>query len=196
MKTDKFVPIKKSDAAKQIVYGEVYSPGVLDSQGEFMSAENIEKMAHDFMRKGLIKAIDTEHDQNENGSTVVESFVARPGDPDFAEASWVLGVHLPDDQWAAVQKGEINGFSMFGRSQREARQLEIEIPDDGIVKGLTASAGEKPHFHEYLVRFSPTGEFMGGEAVGSDHTHRITKGTATDVAQGHSHRFSYMEALK
>lgn len=112
----------RKTAAKQIVYGEVYVPGELDSHGDFMRAETIEKMAQQFLRSGLVKNIDTEHDMQPNGSEVVESFIARKGDPNFTEGAWVLGVKVNDPQlWAAVQSGEINGFSMFGTGERVAR---------------------------------------------------------------------------
>ena len=35
---------------KQIVYAEVYAPNVLDTHGDYMTAETIEKMAHDFLK--------------------------------------------------------------------------------------------------------------------------------------------------
>lgn len=191
-----FVPIKKVDARQQIVYGEVYVPNMLDSHGDFMTPEQVEKMAHNFMRRGLVRAVDTEHDLQENGSTIVESFVARGGDPDFVEGAWVAAVHVQDPQlWAMIERGDINGFSMFGKARQQERVLEIEIPDDGVVKGETAEGGEPVHTHRYELRFDDGGNFLGGEAVGTDHTHRISHGTSTDTADGHSHRFSFLEAL-
>ena len=41
------VDFKKSDAKQQIVFGEVYVPNRRDTDGNFMTAETIEKMAHD-----------------------------------------------------------------------------------------------------------------------------------------------------
>jgi hypothetical protein len=69
-----WVPIKKTDGEKQIVYGEVYAPYVLDTYGEFMTPEDIETMAHRFMQLDLTKVIDTQHDNQPNGSFPVESF--------------------------------------------------------------------------------------------------------------------------
>ena len=48
-RTENIVEFKKSDAKKQIVFGEVYVPNVRDTDGNFMTAETIEKMAHDFL---------------------------------------------------------------------------------------------------------------------------------------------------
>jgi hypothetical protein len=67
-KNVQWVPIKKTDGEKQIVYGEVYAPYILDTYGEFMTPEDIEVMAHRFMQLDLSKVIDTQHDNQPNGS--------------------------------------------------------------------------------------------------------------------------------
>ncbi|MGH8562760.1 MAG: XkdF-like putative serine protease domain-containing protein [Gammaproteobacteria bacterium] len=43
---DHNVRIKRVDEAKRIVFGEVYTPNLLDTYSDFMSAEDIELMAH------------------------------------------------------------------------------------------------------------------------------------------------------
>lgn len=188
-------PFKKLDEDKQIVFAEVYAPDVVDSQGDYMGRAEIEKMAWRFMAHGRVTKVDTNHDLNDNGSIVIESFIARPNDPDYIDGSWVVGVHIPDaGLWEKVKKGELNGFSMYGGSARREKTLEIEIPDDGIIKGDTSESED--HAHEYNVRFDERGTFLGGHTdTVNGHTHRITKGTATEEEAGHSHRFSYMEFL-
>ena len=49
IKKEHVVEFKKSDAKQQIVFGEVYVPDRRDTDGNFMTAETIEKMAHDFL---------------------------------------------------------------------------------------------------------------------------------------------------
>lgn len=190
-------PILKTDAAKRIAYGVVYQPNVPDSHGDFMVAEEIEKMAHRFLSKGLVTSIDSEHNLVATGAVVVESFVARKGDEDFPEGAWVLGVHFPDEgQWADVVKGEIGGFSMYGKAMRaEEEVIEIELPDDGLLWGTTADY--EGHSHRYVVKFDDDGNFLGGETDEVDgHTHTITKGTVTDEHDDHRHRFNFLENLK
>lgn len=192
---DTRVTFSKVDTEKRLAYGEVYIPMMPDSQGDFMSRENVEKMAHEFMKNGFLKNIDTNHDLQKSGAYVVESFVAREGDKEFIEGAWVLAVHIPDDDdWASVKKGEFGGFSMHGTGQRVETTIEIEVPDDGVVKGET-QVGED-HTHEYVVSFDKDGNFMGGatsEAAG--HVHLITGGTVTETADGHAHRYNFIEAL-
>ena len=116
MKTENIVAFKKSDNKKQIVFGEVYVPDVRDTDGEFMTAETIEKMAHNFLANKKNFEISKSHDGNTDKGCVVESFIAREGDPDFIPGSWVIGVHVPDVEiWKQVEDGTLTGFSIEGR---------------------------------------------------------------------------------
>ena len=111
------VDFKKSDAKKQIVFGEVYVPDRRDTDGNFMTAATIEKMAHDFLANSRNSQISKSHDGNNNKGCVVESFIAREGDPDFIAGSWVVGVHIPDVEiWKSIEAGKLTGFSIEGRA--------------------------------------------------------------------------------
>ena len=141
-----FVRIKKLDEELQIVYGEVYAPNLPDSQGDFATADEIRKFAHGFLAAGRTKQIDRQHDNRRTGADVVESFIAREGDPDFIFGAWVVGIQLLDDEWQAVKDGEINGFSFEGFVHVRARKREIEVPD--MLQCVTKIAHEKkPHYN-------------------------------------------------
>lgn len=118
VKTEHIVEFKKSDAKKQIVFGEVYVPDRKDTDGNFMTAETIEKMAHDFMMNSRNSQISKSHDGNTDKGCVVESFIAREGDPDFVAGSWVVGVYVPDAGiWKSIEDGELTGFSIEGTAE-------------------------------------------------------------------------------
>ena len=188
------VSIKKVDAEQQLVYGEVYAPGIPDSQGDYMTAETIQKMAHEFLAQGRVKKIDIGHDESESGCVVVESFIAREDDSVFIPGSWVLGVKVADHLWPLVKSGELNGFSFGGRGVRRDKKLEIDMPLK--VSGMTMSSDG--HEHEFIVFYSEEGDFLGGHTApgGSDgHMHDIRRGTLTEEAAGHAHRFSFVEGL-
>lgn len=188
------VPFKKSDDDEQIVYGEVYAPGIPDSQGDYMTVETIKMMAHNFMRKGLVNKIDVNHSQQESGSYIVESFIAREDDPIFIPHSWVIGVKIPDIAiWDQVKKGELNGFSLDGYGVRLKTTVELVVPE--VLTGATDEADG--HTHTFYVSYDDEGNFVGGyTSPGPDgHVHSISRGTATDVAGGHSHRFSFVEGI-
>lgn len=193
-KAQSVLPIKKTDVEKQLVYGEVYAPTIPDSQGDFMSAETIEKMAHQFMRNGFVKKIDVNHTQQESGSCVVESFIARDDDPTFIPGAWVIGVHIPDaETWSLVKSGDLNGFSLDGIGIRVETTVKLDVPDRIVGRTLK----NEDHDHEFFVTYDDEGNFLGGmTSPGPDgHVHRITRGTATEMAMGHSHRFSYVEGV-
>jgi hypothetical protein len=188
------VEIKKQDQDEQLVFGEVYVPNVTDSQGDRMSAEEIKKTAYLFMERMRLNKVDTDHDQKVNGSFVVESFIARDGDPTFIPGSWVIGVKVPDAGiWQKIKKGELNGFSFDGMGIREEVTVEVNVPES--LTGLSDRVED--HAHQFQVRFDPaTGAFLGGETdVVNGHSHKIVKGTVTEAAAGHTHRFSYVEEL-
>ncbi len=198
---ERYVEIKKIDEEKQLAYGEVYIPMIPDSQGDFMTEAEIEKMAHKFMKDGLLRGVDTQHDLQDNGSIVVESFIVRKDDPDFPiPGTWVAAVWVPDEIWPLVKSGELGGFSMYGTGERIPTMITIEVPDNGILKGVTDTADD--HTHKYSLRFNDEGAFLGGETdVGPDgFAHNITKGTVTEEAgpedSKHRHRFSFVEALQ
>lgn len=187
-------PIKKLDEEQQLVFGEVYAPGFPDSQGDFMSAETIQNAAHNFLMKGLVDQIDVNHNRELSGCRVVESFIARPDDTIFIPGSWVIGVKIFDpDLWEMVKSGELNGFSLDGTGVRVDTMLEIEMPL--VLTGETEESNG--HKHQFVVRFDAQGNFLGGETgPGPDgHVHRIRRGTSTDDADGHSHRFSFVEGI-
>lgn len=124
MDVERTVPIVKVDAEKRIVLGVVYEPDVRDTDGNFMTAEEIEKMAYGFLENMRNANIDRNHDDKPQYGVVVESFIARKGDPDFPPGSWVLGTHVIDDEtWEAIKSGEITGYSIAGTCTL--------VPDDG-----------------------------------------------------------------
>lgn len=189
-----YVSIKKADAYEQIVFAEVYAPDIPDTDNEYMTAEEIKKAAYNFVKEGRIFKVDTNHDNEENGSYVVESFIARKGDPDFIEGSWVVGIHIPDEKvWKQVMDGELNGFSLEAAVLKTPQEVEVEIP--AFVHGGTSE--NDSHSHTFKVDFDvETGDFKGGVTdTVNGHFHTIKRGTITEDAEGHNHRFSYVELM-
>jgi hypothetical protein len=183
-----WVTIKRIDGDKQIVYGEVYAPWVLDTYGEFMTTEDIELMAHRFMRLDLSKVIDTQHDNQPNGSYPVESFIARDGDPHYTPGAWVLGVHVPDPSlWHAVKNGQLNGFSF--QSLVKPTDVDVEISAIRDFVGETELCED--HSHTFFVELNDIGNVVGGRTskAADGHCHEIKGASVTGRTGGHSHRF-------
>ena len=151
---------RHQDRRSHLIFGEVYAPNRPDAQGEYMTAVEIRKMAHEFIRSGKMGQIDLMHGNKiVNGASVVESFVADETDSRFLPGSWVIGVHIPDpDSGASIKKGEINGFSMEALVTRHDMEVEVEIPP--VVTGLTSKYED--HQHKFFVTYDEKGQFKGG----------------------------------
>jgi hypothetical protein len=118
---EKNVPILKVDEEKRIVTGIVYEPDILDAHGEFMTTDEIEKSAHQFLKD--FRNIDKQHDFVASETEVVESWITKEdgslGDQEVKKGTWLLSVHVPDDDtWGEIKKGELTGFSMGGVGER------------------------------------------------------------------------------
>jgi hypothetical protein len=123
--------IKKVEQEKQIFFAEVYIPDFPDAHGDYMTPDDIEKMAHEFLRKNRTSMVDLEHDNDTSyGCYVVESFIARENDPLFIEKSWVVAVKVDNAEiWEKVKSGEINGLSMEVWGTHEKDTLELTVPE-------------------------------------------------------------------
>jgi len=113
--------ILKADEEQRLVYGVVLEPDTVDSQGDTISADEIEKAAHRFLVKSRV--VGDRHSKKAKAE-VVESYIApidfEWGGQKVKKGSWVLGVHISDDRlWNAVKKGEYQSFSVGGFGVRE-----------------------------------------------------------------------------
>lgn len=121
--------IKKSDDEKHLVFATVYEPDTVDSQGDFAEADEIEKACHLFLNQYRQECVDTEHNQNPNGSIIVESFIKRGSIDEFPETkdgAWCVVIKIRDVEiWDKIKNGEITGVSMFG----SAMKTEVEKSD-------------------------------------------------------------------
>ncbi|WP_139491781.1 XkdF-like putative serine protease domain-containing protein [Brevibacillus dissolubilis] len=115
---------KQTDEQK-LVYGVVYQPDVVDSQGDYMTAAEIERAAHHFMAN--YRQIDRQHNFEAGYGTVVESYVApddlEVGGQVIPRGSWVLVTRASDEMWDEIKRGNITGYSMGGTA---------EVLEDGV----------------------------------------------------------------
>jgi hypothetical protein len=86
----------------------------LDSQGEAMLADDLEKLAHCFVVES--RKMDVQHDQRARGTVqLVESFLNGPevASPNFWPGAWVtvFEVQRGSAEWTAIEKGDLNAVS-------------------------------------------------------------------------------------
>lgn len=180
----------KADEEHQVVYGVVYAPNIVDTDWETMTADEVQDMAWRFLATQEPDNIDLQHNLKKSGCYVVESFLARPGDPDFPEGSWVLGVKCPDDIWEQVKNGTFNGFSLYGTVTKYpvTALLEVAKQITGFTESSTVDILPK-HEHTFIVNVDNGGKIVSGKTdVVLGHSHLIRMFTATESELDHNHR--------
>ena len=135
-----FGRILKADADSHFVTGIVYEPMVEDTQGNYMTEEEITKAAYWFAKNG--NQVDLQHCfQKCDGAEVVESYVAKcdmeiEGET-IKKGTWLMTMEITDsDVWDSIQKGDITGFSMGGVGVYSEEDVELPVEKQEEPKGL------------------------------------------------------------
>lgn len=147
--------IVKADSETHFVTGVVYEPMSEDTQGDYMTAEEIQKAAYWFAKYGNGNDIQHSFERDEHCS-VVESWVAKAdfsiGNEQIKEGTWLMTVEIQDDDlWEKVQKGEITGFSMGGTASASEEETVLEEKKSLLRKFaefLGIEKGEVTEFYE------------------------------------------------
>jgi len=133
----KQIEIKKLDQDQHMVYGIVYSPDEVDSQGDIATAEVIKDMAYNFMENGRTQNIDNQHNETPGDGFVAESWITKISDPTFPfdpVGSWAVAIKIKKDEtWQLIKNNEITGLSMQG----------LAAVEDIITKAETTSTPMK-----------------------------------------------------
>jgi hypothetical protein len=123
----------KLDEDKRQAFGwasvvQVDGKPVVDRQGDWITPEEIEKAAYNYVltnRKGGSQHKRDEADQPVHASDLIESFVVTPekiekmGLPAETPCGWWVGYMFRDeDTWQDVKKGLKTGFSIHGKGKR------------------------------------------------------------------------------
>ncbi len=120
-------PIVLKDLDRRIVYGPVLIPDVPDTDGDVVTADKVERVAHRFMEEYRLM----EHMHTlKSVARPVESYTAPTvldlGQARVQKGSWVMGAKVVDDgAWEDVKSGKLTGFSV------------VAVPS-GAMKGKTA----------------------------------------------------------
>ena len=185
-----FVKITKTDKIHKVVKGIVYTAGDVDTDGETLSKEDVQKACWNFLAQRKEKNIDIQHDWQQSGCYVVESYFTEKDDPDFPAYSWVMATKCTDEIFEKVQSGELNGFSFGGYSEKFVQRVMLEVAKQ--IMGETNENLNKDiipaHKHNFILWYDNDGKLVKGHTdTVNGHSHTITYGTATDQEAGHSH---------
>ena len=149
-----FGRILKTDAEKHYVTGVVYEPMTEDTDGNYMTEDEITKAAHWFMKNA--GDADIQHCfEKADGVEVVESYVAKCDmeieGQSIKKGTWLMTMEVSNnDVWDKIEKGEITGLSMGGTGSYSNVDVDISDPDNpvekaggkkGILKALASMFG-------------------------------------------------------
>lgn len=184
------VVLREDKEWERVVMAEVVSPDIPNVYDDYWTPEGVKNLAYRYMREGFV--IDIEHDGKDvTGKVfVVESFIARDGDPDFIPGSWVVAMQIDDDAlWQKVLDGELNGFSF--EASVLLQEAELTYTDDNFRQGVTEPDINDGHTHTFAVWVDDQNRpIAGGTSDTNGHSHVISKHTVTDKAAGHVHRYT------
>lgn len=115
--------IVKIDKDRHLVYGVFLVPEKADHDGDVISVDDVEKVAHDFMAE--YRAIDEMHKKETIEADIVESCLAWQDGLDFhgktlSKGTWFGTVKIHDDEvWKKIVNGQYKGFSVRISGVRE-----------------------------------------------------------------------------
>jgi hypothetical protein len=121
----------KQAAAAEVLQAEaaqVDGQPVVDRQGDWISPEEIEKAAYQYVLNSRKAGHQHKRDGDQpfHAGDMIESFVMTPekvekmGLPDSTPIGWWVGYKIHDDDaWSKVKKGEVTGFSIHGRGKHK-----------------------------------------------------------------------------
>jgi len=143
------VPFRKMSDEKQQVGAYVLVPGLPDCQGDIVTAAEIEKAAHSFMRNlcfNLQKGTATglEHQTFKNIGYPIESFFDVDGKNGVKGGWWLTTQVINKSVWNDIKAGLIIGYSIGGSGSRKKAEINLdvdvekkqEITEEGIIKKI------------------------------------------------------------
>lgn len=142
-----FLPVSKAERWRQLVYGVVLEPNVLDSQDDYMLAHHVEKTAHNYLKKAIRGASSVAKLQHraqgffksKPSIVPVESYIA-PCDFSYdgmdmiKKGTWVMVMHVEDPGlWQDFLDGKYTGFSVGGSGVRQSMHVPVDLVDHGYI---------------------------------------------------------------
>ena len=174
---------------ERYVMAELLVPDTLNVYGDLWSREGIRNFAEEFAIQGHI--IDVNHDEVDVSGklVIVEKFIAREGDPDFIEGSYVIGMKILDDAlWQRVLAGDLNGFSYQMVADQELFIMENLTPR--TIHGTTEPDPIDGHVHSFVVTLDSLNRpIQGGTGITDGHSHYIQVNSVTGISNSHLHRY-------
>jgi len=161
----------------------------VDTQREAPDPDKIEQYAHEWFLSDRACKVDINHDYQESGVKIVESYMTR--DAEGNPLDWIVGA-LTDDPAIGekVDSGELNAFSWGGPYHKSAFLAIVSHPLEA--SGTTEKSDHGPyptHDHDVpSLKFNDSARVEPTETGWAwAHKHTIVGTTRTEPTDGHSH---------
>lgn len=181
--------ILKQDDDKRLVTCVVYEPDVKDTQGDYMTAEDIEKAAHDFLSK-YREGVDLQHDEKVVKVDVVESWITKSdsiiGGQDIKKGTWMATVRVNDDLiWKAIKDGSLTGFSMGGTAKKINKNDNMEGKNMDEIKKmleeLIAKGASQKALDDLISKVTKAEETIQKMETASKEQETVRKAQETEI---------------
>lgn len=140
----------RKDKARQIAYGYAMIPGIPDSDGDIVTEDKIEEVAHKFIKKGYH---DLMHEVGDPAAELVESWIEQEDktlkflnsedDMVIPKGSWGIAVKVHDDVWPGVEDGTYKGFSIMAVLEEQKESVKSASDIKAAMKRVTLKDLEK-----------------------------------------------------
>lgn len=137
-----------------LLYVTVMEPGVVDSQGDTYTAEEVKKAAYHFAKKGLVGKNDVNHNNRPVPEfVIVETTILKAENkehyPDTKVGAWVTVLKCEDlnsELWQKVMKGQFNGVSIAGFAEDAAESGNAALVAElkGQLESIRKAIGANP----------------------------------------------------
>ena len=116
--------VTKSDAKKGLLYVTIMKADEADTYGEISTSTDIEKAAHNFLKKGKVLCADLNHNEKvEQDIAIVESYI----EPETGDWKGVFDISKHEELLKKAAKDEITGVSIMGVAVKVEKNFKEKL---------------------------------------------------------------------
>jgi hypothetical protein len=186
------IQILKADAIepiKGLMYVTVMKADDVDTDGQFYNEKTVEKAAHDFLKNGLLDAVDENHDlSKKSGVSIVESHY------DKISKAWkaTIDFHENTELMQKAESNDLHGVSIYGvgnvikKASQEDKGMFAKVKEY-IDSKLNISKGENVMADEKNITKAEVAELVKAGVVEAlaarDEADKLEKANSDGVAE-------------
>lgn len=173
---------------RRLLIGVVFAPNQMTTHDIIIGEQELEIMAHNFLKNQSTKQVDFMHNNERVAAQVVESYINRDPSSKYPLGAWVVAVKVEDEKlWSLIENHTINSFSAEVYSFLHG--TKTLVPKESLFYGKTQRRASETHSHTFAC-FQKEGADVYGKTSSSlfesaddvPHYHLINSSCQTGVA--------------